>query len=535
MSRAITGPAQDGPLRRAVAWLTDAPGRIYDATVDTGAWVWEAVQGDFNENRTAAQVAFDTVISMIPLVDQVCDVRDLIANCKHIQKDPSNHWAKVAIGLTLIGLFPSLGSLIKGVLKIFFLYVRRYGLDHVAKALNDAMHAVIIYLRKPQVQKLARKLVPRGQRLFAYLAQEVRKARDLLSPKELLDAFSRGIATARDLRKYAIGSKAGAFADSAIDLLLSVRKDADKFVGELVKPLRQVLEDIIRRLELEDLLQHRGIMDTTNAHFYGGLPKPRAVTLMQTTEPPPSWLKKGVPGKNPPLKPERLREFVDGRAAEGYLKMSEKEIASFASLAAHELKGPARLYRVIGPGSFASSRDWMTEEQFQALQRATDPKAAWRDHFAVWPDWNPDGQFVVYDVKVGETLKVWRGRAAEQTRSDMKGFHLEGGWEQIKFDASVLRNEAGEAVGKAGDDGMYLLVDRSSGRTQPAPDMNYARYNQLPEAEQEKYEFIRTRINHPAISGPFDTGWGMTDFEPPLFAARLGLPNLDGQLSQIKP
>ena len=43
MSRAITGPAQDGPLRRAVAWLTDAPGRIYDATVDTGAWptpVW---------------------------------------------------------------------------------------------------------------------------------------------------------------------------------------------------------------------------------------------------------------------------------------------------------------------------------------------------------------------------------------------------------------------------------------------------------------------------------------------------------------
>ncbi|MOA45372.1 hypothetical protein D3C78_1677650 [compost metagenome] len=98
-----------------------------------------------------------------------------------------------------------------------------------------------------------------------------------------------------------------------------------------------------------------------------------------------------------------------------------------------------------------------------------------------------------------------------------------------------MRNGAGEAVGAAGDDGMYLLVDRRTGRTQPAPDMNYDRYNSLPEPEQEKYEFIRTRINHPAISGPFDTGWGMTDFEPPLFAARLGLPNVDGQLSQIKP
>ncbi|WP_454724837.1 MULTISPECIES: hypothetical protein [Cupriavidus] len=535
MSGAAAGRAEDSQLRRALAWLTDMPERIYDATADTGAWVWEAIQGDFNEHRTVGQVAFDTVISMIPLVDQICDVRDLIANSRQINKDPANHGAWVAIGLTLIGLFPSLGSLLKGVLKIFFLYIRRYGLDHVAKAVNEAMHAVIIYLRKPQVQKAIRVLLPRGQRLFPYLAQKVRETRDLVSKEALLNAFDRGIDVAQSLRKYAIGTKAGAFAEAAIRLLMGVRREADKRIGKAVMPLRRILEDIIRRLELEDLLQRRGIMDTTNVHFYGGLPTPRAVTLMRTAEPPPSWLRKGRPTENAPLIPKRYRLTVDKEAKKDYLKMSDKEIASFASLVAFELKGPARLYRVIGPGSFATSRDWMTAEAFEALRRAGDPKAAWRQNYAVWPNWNPDGQFVVYDVKVGETLKVWRGRAAYQELEELPGHFLEGGWEQLKFDASALRNAEGAAIGKAGDDAIYLRVDRETGKTQPAPGMDYERYKNLPEKEKENYEFVRTKINHPAISGPFDTGWGMTDFEPSLLPARLGLPSLEGQISQIKP
>ncbi|MHC9243722.1 hypothetical protein [Pseudomonas aeruginosa] len=141
----------------------------------------------------------------------------------------------------------------------------------------------------------------------------------------------------------------------------------------------------------------------------------------------------------------------------------------------------------------------------------------------------------MYDVKVGETLKVWCGKAAAQVRDDLPGHHLQGGWEQFKFDASDMRNADGTSMGKASDDAAYLRVDRTTGMTQPAPAMNRDRYKALPPAEQEQYEFVRTRINHPAISGPFDTGWGMTDFEPPLFPAKLGLPNLEGQLSQIKP
>jgi hypothetical protein len=39
------------------------------------------------------------------------------------------------------------------VLKIFFLYVRRFGLNHVARAVDEAMDWVITFLRRREVMK----------------------------------------------------------------------------------------------------------------------------------------------------------------------------------------------------------------------------------------------------------------------------------------------------------------------------------------------------------------------------------------------
>ncbi|MCL1621778.1 hypothetical protein [Ralstonia pseudosolanacearum] len=33
-----------------------------------GLWLWEAIQGDFNDDRSAGQIAADMVISLIPIV-----------------------------------------------------------------------------------------------------------------------------------------------------------------------------------------------------------------------------------------------------------------------------------------------------------------------------------------------------------------------------------------------------------------------------------------------------------------------------------
>ena len=102
-------------LENALAWYGSAPARwMESAKEDLSAaaeWLWEVIQGDFAEEQSTAQIATGTVISMIPFVDQLCDVRDVVANCRKINEDSSNKWAWVGLSLTLVGLFPVLGSL----------------------------------------------------------------------------------------------------------------------------------------------------------------------------------------------------------------------------------------------------------------------------------------------------------------------------------------------------------------------------------------------------------------------------------------
>ncbi|MDF3845979.1 hypothetical protein P3W55_30090, partial [Pseudomonas citronellolis] len=81
-------------LENALAWYAAAPARwLGSARQDLGAaaeWLWIVLQGDFAEEQSTAQVVTGTVISMIPIVDQLCDVRDLVANCRKINADSSN-------------------------------------------------------------------------------------------------------------------------------------------------------------------------------------------------------------------------------------------------------------------------------------------------------------------------------------------------------------------------------------------------------------------------------------------------------------
>ena len=119
-------------LENALAWYKAAPGRwLQSAKKDLTAaaeWIWVVIQGDFAGEQSTAQVVTGTVVSMIPFVDQICDVRDVVANCKKINSDSSDKWAWVGLTLTLIGLFPTLGSLAKGCFKIVFAYGRKYTL-----------------------------------------------------------------------------------------------------------------------------------------------------------------------------------------------------------------------------------------------------------------------------------------------------------------------------------------------------------------------------------------------------------------------
>ncbi|WP_262071504.1 hypothetical protein [Stenotrophomonas sp. Marseille-Q5258] len=525
-------------LREALAFVTDQYSAVADGTKNVFVWLWEAIQGDFNEQRTTGQIAFDTAVSMIPGVDQVCDVRDIIASCKQINKDSSDTWAWVGLVLCLIGLIPTVGSLLKGVLKIFFLYVRRFGLNHVARAVDEAMDWVITFLRRREVMKYWKSL--KWDRLFHELANQTRIVRALVSPKILLDAFDRAISLMDNLLGFVKNIPfIGPAAQDTIKLVKDVKALATKKISAHTAPALKILDEIIRRLEIEDLVQRRGVLDAGNVHFTGTLPEARAVTLMRQASPPPRWLSTGNISRNTPIAPKDVRAQVDQASNDhDYPKLTNSQIRSFSTLEAVELNGPLKLYRVVSPSNFAASADWMSEDVFKKIMRSDDPKSDWRKFHAVWPDWNPNGQFVIYELKRGEKLKVWRGKSAAQEKDELPGHHLEGGYEQIKFDSSALFDEEGrslrsstDTIKTAKDSSIYYEAHPRTGALTPSP-MTYDAWKDLPAHEQARYQSLRTEINHPKIVGPFDTNWGTKDFDSQSNDVRLGLPYLPGQITR---
>lgn len=165
----------------------------------------------------------------------------------------------------------------------------------------------------------------------------------------------------------------------------------------------------------------------------------------------------------------------------------------------------------------------MPEELFHKIMASPDPKAAWHKHFAVWPDWNPNGQFVIYDIPRGESVKAWRGPASSQGKKDHPDFdaHLEGGWDQI-----VIKPGAAEW-----DTTRYYLRGGGHGEKLHPPGLTREEWSMLSEAKKQAYLPIHEQINSPNVLGPFDTKWGSTDFDAQLQDARIGVPNLPGQLT----
>ncbi|MCH7391128.1 hypothetical protein [Acinetobacter dispersus] len=502
--------------RDALAWMT---GEQKDIQEEKSIWEWmvEAIEGDFNDNRSTGQIVFDAAISMIPFVDQICDVRDLVANCKKLNEDISDQWAWVALALTLIGLFPSLGSLVKGVLKIFFLFVRRSGGKAVVKAVDSAMTWVITFLRKKQVQDYIKKYLPNVD-ILVYLKNEIIKVKNKLSAKELLAAFDRGIQLLDNLTnkaKYIPGLKDKI--RNTVAIVRKIRNAADAPLAKALAPLNDALARVIYRLDMESYLQRTAVRNTTNVHFRGTLPEARAITLMRTKKPRPTWLSRGNL-EHAPLEPASKRKMVNEMVKDGYPPLADYNIASFTRLSADIITGPARLYRVTSPANGAFGECWVTEEVFIKIKNSPDPKAAWRKYLAVWPDWNANGQFVIYDIPAGQSIKVWRGPASSQTKDALgDSYHLSGGWEQVIFKEGKFDNT------------IYYPVD-TYGRLSLKSPIRRDAYNSLSPADKAKYQAVRSKIKEQNIHGPYDTNWGMTDFDEQLKDVRIGLPNISGQV-----
>lgn len=96
-----------------------ATNAMIEAMPEAWDWLKGALAGDFAESPTVSQVITGGLISMIPFVDQVCDIRDLIANLIQLSDEEgrakTENW--VILAITCIGLIPEAGSAIKTVVK----------------------------------------------------------------------------------------------------------------------------------------------------------------------------------------------------------------------------------------------------------------------------------------------------------------------------------------------------------------------------------------------------------------------------------
>lgn len=79
------------------------------------------------------------------------------------------------------------------------------------------------------------------------------------------------------------------------------------------------------------------------------------------------------------------------------------------------------------------------------------------------------------------------------------------------------------------DSTRYFRRDSKGALVEPGLSRN--EWASLPEPEKSNLVPLREKINDPRIKGPYDTGWGTTDFDAQLNDVKIGIPALPGQIT----
>jgi len=83
-----------------------------------GSFIASVLLGDFERDPSVAAILVRTGLTLIPGVDQVADVQDVIANLWHLNENIKDTGAWFGLLATSVGLVPLAGSAVKGVLKL---------------------------------------------------------------------------------------------------------------------------------------------------------------------------------------------------------------------------------------------------------------------------------------------------------------------------------------------------------------------------------------------------------------------------------
>ncbi|MCP3141609.1 hypothetical protein [Pyxidicoccus xibeiensis] len=228
-------------------------------------WTWGVLQGGFNKDASVSQIIADTVISLIPVVDQVADVRDLVAalfDLKHFyarvswQRLPDEEfWLWMGVVLTLVGCIPELGSAIKGVFRVLLRAFRDASAKVNPRQVLDQLLSVLNYFGKGNGYRWLRALL--GQ-LEQHARWALQKLRGVLGAIE--SALRKLPDLVRATRQY------------FLSLLNTLKSRADAMVQRVIAWFK----DKLQRVMGQPPVQRKG---TTNAPN----------TTQQQAQRPPGW------------------------------------------------------------------------------------------------------------------------------------------------------------------------------------------------------------------------------------------------------
>jgi hypothetical protein len=224
--------------------------------------------------------------------------------------------------------------------------------------------------------------------------------------------------------------------------IMRMREMANWKLAEVLKPVQELLDKLAQRLDLEHRLAYKATTNASNLHDFKRASLEAEIETFQRKK--PGWADVRAKAKYPALDeaPRATPPHADISAAAP--KPLNSAFDTFHNIQPDIIPPGTVIYRVLDPGSLDNSTHWMTEAEFRKLLSKDD----WRRRFAVWENWNYNGEYVTYTVPPGG-LPVWRGKAASQqlktadgvpVRANAKGegFFLEGGAEQILVNPADL-------------------------------------------------------------------------------------------------
>jgi hypothetical protein len=242
--------------------LNEVRGAEKPDDVGLGEWIWGALQGDFNAERTGGQIGFDMVVSLIPIVDTLCDLRDLCANVRAYRKDPTNKITLFFIATTVIGFFPEIGTVVKSALRVVWIYLKPLvkhadDLTNISKltaaanrACDAALPKITEYLQHNRVVQWATK--GKLPDMYQFVAKTIREAADKLDPAmlgRLLNEKFDDLKALLEKIRWIVPSTIREHIDDLVKWIDTKGRAMSSAIQGFVQPVRTVLKVVAKKLD----------------------------------------------------------------------------------------------------------------------------------------------------------------------------------------------------------------------------------------------------------------------------------------------